>query len=398
MDDTNKLMPVSHVGRKLLTVVPMLLFFSLGFVLGMTTNSNFPNFYLPFVPPSSPIPMQSPPPSLPSPPSQSPPTLSSSLQTQQVGLMRELEPSSVMHNMTDEELFWWASMVPKVRSTPYHRVPKVAFLFLVRGDLPLRPLWEKFFAGHQGLYSIYLHTDPSYTGSPPKDSVFYGRMIPSQKTFWGDVTLLAAERRLLANALLDLNNERFALLSESCIPLYNLTTIHAVLTRSPTSFVDSFPTPSRYAPLFADRANITVRRWRKGAQWFEMDRALAAEVVADEAYFPVFRDHCAGRPACLMDEHYLPTLLSAMRWPRNANRSLTFADWKRRNNGPTHPHRYGKGEVTEEMVTEIRGGAGRNCSEFNDGATGICSMFARKFAPDTLEPLLRLAPKVMGFG
>ena len=93
-----------------------------------------------------------------------------------------VEPSDLMRsNMTDEELLWWASMAPKVRRTPYqHRVPKVAFLFLARGELPLRPLWEKFFAGHEGLYSIYVHTDPSYTGSPPGDSVFYGRKIPSQ--------------------------------------------------------------------------------------------------------------------------------------------------------------------------------------------------------------------------
>jgi len=84
------------------------------------------------------------------------------------------------NNMTDEELLWWASMSPKVRATPYHRVPKVAFFFLARGDLPLRPLWEKFFEGHHGLYSMYVHAEPSYTSSPPEDSVFYDRMIPSQ--------------------------------------------------------------------------------------------------------------------------------------------------------------------------------------------------------------------------
>jgi hypothetical protein len=45
-----------------------------------------------------------------------------------------------------------------------------------------------------------------------------------------------------------------------------------------------------------------------------------------------------------------------------------------------------------------QGGAGRNCSGFNDGANGICHLFARKFAPDTVEPLLRLAPKVRMIG
>ena len=51
MNDTKKTMPAaaSRTAGKLLNVVPMLLLFSLGFVFGMTYN--FPNFYLPFVPP-----------------------------------------------------------------------------------------------------------------------------------------------------------------------------------------------------------------------------------------------------------------------------------------------------------------------------------------------------------
>jgi hypothetical protein len=89
--------------------------------------------------------------------------------------------SGVMHTMTDEELLWRASMAPMMKSMPKHViVPKIAFLFLVRGDLPLRPLWDKFFEGHEEQYSIYVHASPGYTGSPPPDSPFYGRMIPSQ--------------------------------------------------------------------------------------------------------------------------------------------------------------------------------------------------------------------------
>jgi hypothetical protein len=93
-----------------------------------------------------------------------------------------LAPSAgVMHNMTDEELLWRASMAPRMKSQPKHVIaPKIAFLFLVRGDLPLRPLWDKFFEGHEELYSIYVHASPDYAGSPPPDSPFYGRMIPSQ--------------------------------------------------------------------------------------------------------------------------------------------------------------------------------------------------------------------------
>ncbi|PAN32102.1 hypothetical protein PAHAL_5G463400 [Panicum hallii] len=392
MKDTNKPTRASRSGGKLLYVVHMLLFISLGFVLGMASIAKLPNFSIPFVVPSLPSPKPS---ALPPPPPTPPPAP----QELQMELMSFLPPSGVIHNMTDEELFWRASMAPKLRRTPYHRVPKVAFLFLVRGDLPLRPLWEKFFAGHEGLYTIYVHADPSYTGSPPEDSVFYGRMIPSQKTKWGDVSLVEAESRLLASALLDYGNERFVLLSEACIPVRNFTTVHAFLAGSATSFVDSYgdgDCRARYDRYFAERTNITIEHWRKGAQWFEMDRALALEVVADEPYIQMFRGFCVGRWRCLTDEHYLPTLLSLLGWgPRNANRTLTYADWKRPQG--MHPHTYDKVEVTEELVRRIREDGGNRCF-YNGARNGICNLFARKFAPDTLEALLRLAPKVMGFG
>nr|CAB3493365.1 unnamed protein product [Digitaria exilis] len=60
-------------------------------------------------------------------------------------------PARVEHAMTDEELLWRASFAPRVRGYPFRRVPKVAFMFLTRGPLPLAPLWERFFRGHEGL-------------------------------------------------------------------------------------------------------------------------------------------------------------------------------------------------------------------------------------------------------
>jgi len=174
MKDAKKPTRASRLGGRLVGVASVLLLVSLGFVLGVTSsNAMFVRFYLPFMPPlrSAAAAASSPPPTPPPPPAQD----------QRTGLAGfQAAPSGVMHNMTDEELYWRASMAPMIRRAPDSRVPKVAFLFLVRGELPLRPLWEKFFEGHQGLYSIYVHAHPSYTGSPPADSVFHGRYIPSQ--------------------------------------------------------------------------------------------------------------------------------------------------------------------------------------------------------------------------
>ncbi|THU63591.1 hypothetical protein C4D60_Mb01t17430 [Musa balbisiana] len=90
-------------------------------------------------------------------------------------------PSDLMHSMSDEELFWRASLVPLVKKYPFKWVPKVAFMFLTRGPLPLSPLWERFFRGNEGRYSIYVHTHPSYKINFTSDSVFFKRQIPSKK-------------------------------------------------------------------------------------------------------------------------------------------------------------------------------------------------------------------------
>lgn len=89
-------------------------------------------------------------------------------------------PSNVWHTMNDTELLWRASMEPQRNGYPFKRVPKLAFMFLTKGPLPFAPLWELFFKGHEGLYSIYVHPLPNYKSDFSKSSVFYRRYIPSQ--------------------------------------------------------------------------------------------------------------------------------------------------------------------------------------------------------------------------
>jgi Core-2/I-Branching enzyme len=93
------------------------------------------------------------------------------------------DPVSLMHNMSEEELLWRASFAPKINHVPSNYVPKVAFLFLTRGNLPLAPFWDEFFKGHNGLYSIYVHPDPAYSGSVENNSAFFGRRIPSRVSY-----------------------------------------------------------------------------------------------------------------------------------------------------------------------------------------------------------------------
>jgi hypothetical protein len=90
------------------------------------------------------------------------------------------QTQTMLHGISDAELLWRASMVPMRPGIPVRRTPKVAFMFLTVGPLPLAPLWEKFFRGHQELYSIYVHALPSYDPNEQPSSVFFGRHILSR--------------------------------------------------------------------------------------------------------------------------------------------------------------------------------------------------------------------------
>ncbi|XWS18026.1 hypothetical protein CRYUN_Cryun32bG0006900 [Craigia yunnanensis] len=304
-----------------------------------------------------------------------------------------LHPTNLTHKMSDAELFWRASMTPLKNEYPFQRVPKVAFMFLTRGPLPMLPLWERFFNGHEKYFSIYLHTPPAFHLNVSSRSPFYARQIPSQHVEWGTVLLADAERRLLANALLDFSNERFVLLSESCIPVYNFPTVYKYLIGSTDSFVESYDDPSRYGRGRYNRKmlpDIKLYQWRKGSQWFEMQRSVATYIISDTKYYTLFRKYC--KPACYPDEHYIPTFLNMFHGSLNANRSVTWVDWSM---GGPHPAMHGGANITEDFIQAIRNN-GTFCS-YNEEQTSVCYLFARKFAPSALEPLLSLCSTVMEF-
>ncbi|KAI4347200.1 hypothetical protein L6164_008034 [Bauhinia variegata] len=306
------------------------------------------------------------------------------------GLKQFLKPPNAMHDMNEEELLWRASMVPRIKEVPFSESPKVAFLFLTKGSLPLAPLWERFFKGHKGFYSIYVHSHPSFNETEPESSVFYARRIPSKVVRWGEFNMIEAERRLLANALLDISNKRFVLLSESCIPLFNFSTVYSYLMKSTKTFVEAYDLAGgvgrgRYTPRM--RPLVKLSQWRKGSQWFQIDRGLATDIVSDRRYFPVFKRYC--RAPCYGDEHYLPTLVSIKFWKRNSNRTLTWVDWSK---GGAHPARYQRTDVTLDFLKRLRHGS--KCL-YNGKITNVCHLFARKFTPKALDRLLRFAPKLM---
>ncbi|XP_038902391.1 glycosyltransferase BC10-like [Benincasa hispida] len=291
--------------------------------------------------------------------------------------------------------------------------PKIAFLFLTRKKLPLDFLWANFFKnGDQAKFSIYIHSKPGfvYDKSTTRSSFFYDRQLNNSiQVLWGDSSMIEAERLLFGAALDDPANQRFVILSDSCIPLHNFNHTYNYLMSSTKSFVDSFLNvdEGRYNPKMLPV--ISQEKWRKGSQWITLVRKHAEIVVNDAIIFPLFKKHCerwppsedaTGRkkpekyhPNCIPDEHYVQTLLS-IRGLENEleRRTLTYSMWNssipKVDKRSWHPVTFHYPDATPLRIKEIKeinhiDYESEHRTEWcrvNSKYTS-CYLFARKFTP-----------------
>ncbi|GFP85082.1 hypothetical protein PHJA_000652000 [Phtheirospermum japonicum] len=192
----------------------------------------------------------------------------------------------------------------RVPSSQFMGDPKIAFLFLVRRNLPLDFLWESFFENvDKAKFSIYVHSEPGFVfdESTTRSPSFFNRQLKNSiKVAWGEASMIAAERLLFEEALQDPANQRFVLLSDSCVPLYNFSYIYKHLMDSPKSFVDSFldKKHARYTPKMSPV--IPQKKWRKGSQ-----RRPPIDPARGRKNLILQKQH-----NCIPDEHYVPTLLA----------------------------------------------------------------------------------------
>ncbi|XP_043722947.1 glycosyltransferase BC10-like [Telopea speciosissima] len=280
--------------------------------------------------------------------------------------------------------------------------PKIAFLFLTNSELVFAPLWERFFKGNEHLYNIYIHADPSALVMSPA-SIFDGRFISAKKTQRASPTLISAARRLLATALLDdPSNTFFALFSQHCVPLHSFRFVYHSLFASSSfklfssrfgrvtyrSFIEILDKEpglwERYTARGKDvmMPEIPFEEFRVGSQFFILARRQALLVIKDRKLWRKFRLPCLKTESCYPEEHYFPTLLS-MEDPKGCTHyTLTRVNWTGSING--HPHTYRRAEVSPELVYRLR----LSNSTYS-------YLFARKFSPDCLQPLLEIADTVI---
>ncbi|KAF8407337.1 hypothetical protein HHK36_006464 [Tetracentron sinense] len=177
-------------------------------------------------------------------------------------------PPVPARELTDEEIAAQVVIRDILKIPPSQsKSPKIAFMFLSPGSLPFEKLWDKFFRGHEDRFSIYVHASREKPVHMSRH--FVGREIRSEKVIWGKISMVDAERRLLANALQDPDNQHFVLLSDSCVPLHSFEYVYNYLMDTNVSFIDCFEDPGphgsgRYSEHMLPE--VEKKDFRKGAQ------------------------------------------------------------------------------------------------------------------------------------
>lgn len=314
----------------------------------------------------------------------------------------ELDDLSLFHKAIAAETTFPKQPSHKLRlGSTTVRPPKIAFLFLTNSDIKFAPLWEKFFNDSINpvdphLYNIYIHSDP-FVKISPLLGVFKDRLIPAKRTQRSSPTLISAERRLLAHALLDdPSNTYFVLLSQHCIPLHSFSYFYKfLLDTQKLSRKMEFPSYIEIldeSDSLLDRYNargknvmepeVKFEEFKVGSQFFALTRKHSLMVIKDRKLWRKFKRKCINVESCYPEEHYFPTLLS-MEDPKGCTKyTLTNVNWTDSVDG--HPHTYYPPEVSAQLIYDLR-----------VSNSTYSYMFARKFSADCLNPLMELADPVI---
>lgn len=127
---------------------------------------------------------------------------------------------------------------------------------------------------------------------------------------------------------------------------------------------------------------IPFGEFRVGSQFFVLTREHALLVVKDRKLWRKFKLPCVNVDCCYPEEHYFPTLLS-MEDPEGCTHyTLTRVNWTGSIDG--HPHTYRPEQVSKRLIRLLR--VSNSTYSF---------MFARKFSPDCLRPLLKISKKAI---
>lgn len=241
---------------------------------------------------------------------------------------------------------------------------KVAYLALTYSAFQKEDLMSEYFdKQYSHLFNLYIHPKTESESAFKESHIPFAERI--HNTEWGFFSLVSATVALLKNALRDTDNEKFILISDSHLPLYNIKrTCEMLLDESCiTSFslLEESLAPYRFFKMFKLNHSrvvdipFSVKDAVFSSQWFVCTRAAAVKFVEGYEKYESYFDK---ESLTLADECWFGTMANHLGIPWQ-NKAFCFADWDWETDDymiargcKKNPHTFGV--VTNEDVDRYR--------------------------------------------
>ena len=214
---------------------------------------------------------------------------------------------------------------------------KLAFCFLIYDEINHEELWKYFFDGADpSQYNIYIH----YKKDVPLHYFENKKIQNCIDTQWGDKSLVKASNLLFRTAYNDdVDNYKFILVSNSCVPFKSFNHVYQMMTEDNFSYMNiANPNMDRYRNTNLYKAYADAIG--KSAQWVILNR----ELVEKTAFIPDEQIDHELDDIFAPDEIYYYTMVKANHLenqvkttPNLSSGSTTFTYWDDMHDHP-FPH------------------------------------------------------------
>jgi hypothetical protein len=187
---------------------------------------------------------------------------------------------------------------------------KIAFLFLTLTDVNFPKIWDEYFKGHEGKYTIYIH--PKF---PEQVTWHKDRIISNLKeTAWGFIT--KANTELLKEAIKDKDNYKFISLSETCLPIQSFDRLYEILTKDDDSWIKLMKiTKYKFNQVLKKTPGKFIHHYAR----FCLNRHHVKKILINRDKLSFFHNMHVG------DEYFLSVLYPLRNFK---DREITFDDWE----------------------------------------------------------------------
>lgn len=154
---------------------------------------------------------------------------------------------------------------------------KIAFCFLIYDRIEHEELWYGFFKlVDKTRFNIYIH----YKVNKPLIYLEHCKLPECIDTKYADVSLINAQNKIFQYAYeQDADNDKFVLLSGSCIPLKTFDNIYNKLTSTPKGFMNICPEEQCFPNCNILLKYLPRESIGKASQWIILNRELVSKTV-----------------------------------------------------------------------------------------------------------------------